>query len=150
MNINELAEKVQSTLEAHVESCREDEMRQVGEATEYFVDLNPVKTISGGAYDGWESLGLWAGSGPTESVRSRFGRPRQHLGRSIESRFWLRGFAFHLSPRADVVFLVQSEHGWRKGGEFFAASDDDFDQWLKKRLSTITRHISGRAIGTRL
>lgn len=129
----------------HFAACREQEKQFFGVSSEYHLEVKHLGESQGG----FEVIRILAGSAPIPQVVERFGRQRRHLGKPIQTRFWMRVFELTIGNEigGSLRFSRQNEHGWQKVSETKLASDpDDLNDWLSKQLSVVSRHASGRSI----
>lgn len=139
MKTASFAEEVESGLRQHFDECRSDEANRFGRACDYKLDVQTIVDA-----DGTEIINIATGTAPTPEAAEAFGKSRTHLGKKIESRFWMRGFEYRYDPATGVIsFYRQNEHGWvRDASTTFG--DPDLQSWNARRLDAIARHVTGR------
>lgn len=137
-----LAEETKAVLEEHLERCITQERAQFGEASKYSLTVTPNHSHEGRN----ETVGIVAGAVPIPEVQERCGLKRQHLGRTIERRFWLRMFEFRTDTETgEVSFFRQHEHRHERVASI-GFDDSKFSSWMTDQVNVIARHVAGRRL----
>ena len=133
MDMERLAYEVKAELEDHFAVCKAEETRRFGTTSKYRlsvkIDGNRIMVLIGGT--------------PSDEVVSAYGKTRQHMGRTIQSRFWLRQFEYRYDPATGVLsFHRQNEHGWTK--DSMAMVGERANMWSYRRINSMALHATGR------
>lgn len=140
-----LAVHTEATLRTHFDACVDHEARMFGRASDYRLEVEALGQNMGG----FEVIRILTGASPIPEVVEHYGRQRKHLGRPVQTRFWMRIFELAIDADIDgaIRFSRQNEHGWQIVSETNVDSGPDgFADWLSKQLSVVSRHASGRSI----